>query len=339
MSRTEWTYSLQTELLSFLWRQWTQLGVAGNAGGVDGWLIDPEALLFFTLKMGRYDQRLFDEVIDWVQLNERWISIQRLKNLLRAFDDEALERTLSGIARRMSARETRGRWKTLSQEGNGTSQEEESFFIGHGFEDSLDKEDADLDFRSAGWLRSPVRTRGHSISIPFDRKSNQLLRLRALFGLSPRAETIAYLVSHQGANASTIGRATGYSRPPIQDVLEDLLAGGYVGLRTTGRSKDYTLDSVKFLGLLSFQNNYPAWVEWSRVFKCLVNMMDTLSALDIETNSDYLVRSRLVALSSLMDQGLSGSGFENPFMHPLLLDDALEGFDIRLNRLLRALNP
>ena len=35
--------------------------------------------------LGRSDPRLFDEVLDWYVANEEWLSIQRLKALIKLF--------------------------------------------------------------------------------------------------------------------------------------------------------------------------------------------------------------------------------------------------------------
>ncbi len=72
---------LREVLLQFLWRQWSALGVAGYTQTPDPWLIDPEALLLFSLPIARHDPRLFDEIIDWLQLNGSLISLQRLQAL------------------------------------------------------------------------------------------------------------------------------------------------------------------------------------------------------------------------------------------------------------------
>ena len=72
----------QNHLLNFLWRQWSSLGVAGQSRGDDVWIIDPEALLLFTFTLGRHEPRLFDEVLDWLQANGRFINILRLKRIL-----------------------------------------------------------------------------------------------------------------------------------------------------------------------------------------------------------------------------------------------------------------
>src|SRR5450759_709981 len=87
----------QSLLLNFLWRQWSALGVAGQASGEDVWIIDPEALLLLTCTMGRHEPRLFDEVLDWLGENGRFINIMRLKRILST-EKFAGERTLAAVA-------------------------------------------------------------------------------------------------------------------------------------------------------------------------------------------------------------------------------------------------
>ena len=79
-------------ILGFLWRQWSAIGVLGEARAREPWVIDPEALLVFTLETGRYDPRLFDEVMDWLVTNGHLIDMQRLRGILRKRGDEALHR-------------------------------------------------------------------------------------------------------------------------------------------------------------------------------------------------------------------------------------------------------
>jgi len=73
----------QTLLLDFLWRQWSTLGVAGQAQRGDDRIIDLEALLLLTCTIGRYDARLFDEMLDWLQTNGWLINVMTLKLIVR----------------------------------------------------------------------------------------------------------------------------------------------------------------------------------------------------------------------------------------------------------------
>ena len=71
-------------LVDFAWDEWAQMGVSASARRVDRSAQDPEALLLFTFEVAREDPRLFGEVLDWLALNERLVSVQRLRNLCRA---------------------------------------------------------------------------------------------------------------------------------------------------------------------------------------------------------------------------------------------------------------
>jgi hypothetical protein len=72
-------------LLDFAWRQWAQVGVSATVEGADRWAVDPEALILFTIGIGRRDPRLFDEMLDWMAFNHELLSTQRLRNLARRF--------------------------------------------------------------------------------------------------------------------------------------------------------------------------------------------------------------------------------------------------------------
>ena len=58
--------------MSFLWSQWSTLGLAGYANSETPCITDPEALLLLSTSIARQDSRLFDEVLDWMRENESW---------------------------------------------------------------------------------------------------------------------------------------------------------------------------------------------------------------------------------------------------------------------------
>ena len=74
---------LLNAILELLWKQWTQLGVAGTVNSNDNFVLDPEALLIFSAHFGRFDQRLYNLVIDWLQCNGESINLPRLKALMK----------------------------------------------------------------------------------------------------------------------------------------------------------------------------------------------------------------------------------------------------------------
>jgi hypothetical protein len=76
MSISELRDDVQKALVDFLWDEWAQMGVSANTSRRDTWATDPEALLLLTFEVGRGEPRLFDEVLDWMLVNERLLSIQ-----------------------------------------------------------------------------------------------------------------------------------------------------------------------------------------------------------------------------------------------------------------------
>src|SRR3989337_1561409 len=73
-------------LLDLLWRQWSALGVPGRTTIEERRVVDPESLLLISLTVGRYDARLFDEILDWLVVNGAFLNVQRLRNLMKRFD-------------------------------------------------------------------------------------------------------------------------------------------------------------------------------------------------------------------------------------------------------------
>ena len=91
MQISELRAHVDAQLHAFLWDQWAQLGVMADAHGRrDRWAMDPEALILLTLEAGRDEPRLFDELLDWMLVNERILSVQRLRNLSADDADRAL---------------------------------------------------------------------------------------------------------------------------------------------------------------------------------------------------------------------------------------------------------
>src|ERR1700761_7383732 len=96
MSISELRDEVQGALASFLWDEWGQMGVSANTKRHDTWATDPEALLLLTFEVGRGEPRLFDEVLDWMLVNERLLSVQRLRNLAVDGADQMLVESVVG---------------------------------------------------------------------------------------------------------------------------------------------------------------------------------------------------------------------------------------------------
>src|SRR5579871_4554200 len=71
------------EVLALAWSLWAELGVPGWTRRHQDWAIDPEPLILLTAFLGENDARLRDECISWCVRNSWYISIARLRNLLK----------------------------------------------------------------------------------------------------------------------------------------------------------------------------------------------------------------------------------------------------------------
>lgn len=259
-------------LLAFLWRQWSALGVSGHARTDDHWLIDPEALLLFSTVVARRDARLFDEVLDWLQLNADRLNLQRLARLQKehALGDATV---LAAMAAHLTLAKAHPKWRTVAARtpAPASGAEPRPLFphlpvIGRG----------DDTWLAWGWQRPPVELRGLSQAPRPDQPGTFLFKLRALFGLQTRAEVIAWLLAHETGHPAEIARATGYFRGSIQSVLNELAASGHVFALRAGREKRFGLRHAEWRFLLTWSDAkaFPQWVAWDSYLAALRRVFD-----------------------------------------------------------------
>jgi hypothetical protein len=338
MSLKELSISVNKRLVNFLWRQWAQLGVAGQIDYYDNWVIDPEALILFSMNIGRYDARLFDEIYDWILKNERWISIQRIKALLKRYDDQQTIQTLTAIARSVDTNQKNTRWKSLANQFVEPGSTKKPFFLALSQMDLPILQDPDPIFSSVGWIRSTPKPRGLSQNVPMSYQTNLIFLMRSLFGLSPKAEITAYLIHHLSTSASDIAYATGYTRPPVQESLNDLLSGGFIELKSAETGRTYGL-SNRWHDFLRINDLSTIWVDWQRVLKVLNQMHEVLFSMQDADQSEYLIKSNMLRLAESLDRGFVASAIPNPFSGHYTLDNVSVELPKSINKLMGLLAP
>jgi hypothetical protein len=281
----------QNLLVNFLWRQWSALGVAGQASGEDVWIIDPEALLLLTCTVGRCEPRLFDEVLDWLGENGRFINVMRLKRILRT-EKFAGDRTLAAVAACLMKGTEAMKWKLLAESVPQPSVSEEFFT-------SLDGKSVPVlgepepHFVRYGFKRGPLRLRGYSQKFRPAQPTNLALQLRALFGINIRCEIVLYLLTHEAAHPSQIAREAYYFERAVQGTLVDMLQSGVVQLRSSGREKHYWLLQKHWADLLNRPEQFPQWITWPPVFSALEKIWLKLNDPRLETLDPLLQSSEL----------------------------------------------
>jgi hypothetical protein len=275
---------LQEVLLKFLWRQWSALGVAGYSSIQDPWMIDPEALLLFSLPIARNDPRLFDEIIDWLHQNGASVSIQRLQTLSKEYQlgDPTL---LRPIADKMAATSQHAKWRLLQKSGEAELPLAEHRLL---FEGVPVFAEPDTDFWHWGWRRGRIELRGMSQKPRIDQPATFLFKLRALFGRQVRAEVMAWLLSHEHGHPAEIARQTGYFARSVQLVLNELETSGLIRSHRMGREKHFSLLHAQWRFLISWGplETFPVWIAWAPLFQVLQSFLTCLSQPGLEERSE-----------------------------------------------------
>ena len=255
--------SFRELMLDFLWRQWGALGVAGRARGNDLWIIDPEALTLATTTFGRYDPRLFDEVVDWLNANSQSVNLQRLQNLGRHLGQRSV---LNGMASHLAQRTTNSKWHALARDARPATASELLFpGVPVGGE-------ADGLFARHGWQRSPVKLRHLSQSPDPNQVTSLLFKLRSLFGVQARAEVMAYLLACESGHPAEMAEQLGYFPRTIQTTLNDMERSGHVLTGRHGREKHFWLRRDEWRFLITWrvtEGAFPRWIDWASRFAAL----------------------------------------------------------------------
>ena len=284
--------------LNFLWRQWSALGVAGEARADDDWVIDPEALILVTTSFGRLDPRLFDEVLDWLSSEGNTINLQRLKNL-QTTHRLGHPGVLAAMAATIGRRAPQAKWLTFSRELAIPIGEElagKPTFRKRGPVYEIPKEpvllfpgipvmgEEDELFRSFGWQREQVQLRKLSSPPNPNLRTNLLFKLRALFGLQARAEIMACLLCSEASYPAEIAMLTGYFPRTVQLALNEMTRSGHVLTGREAREKRFHLRHEEW-GFLAKApaHQFPRWVNWGALFAALDGVNRTLDTPGLET--------------------------------------------------------
>lgn len=306
-SLTSFKAQFRESLLAFLWRQWSALGVSGHARTSDDWLIDPEALLLFSTVVARHDARLFDEILDWLQLNADALNLQRLARLHKehALGDASV---LAAMATQLTHAKAHPKWRTVAARVSHPSSNATAHPL---FSHLPAPARADALWLVWGWQRPPIELRGLSQTPRPDQPATFLFKLRALFGLQTRAEVMAWLLAHESGHPADIARATGYFRGSIQAVLNELAESGHVYALRTGREKNFGLRRAEWRFLLTWSEakDFPRWLPWPVILALFQRTNDLLEHPKLATMSPAVQAIELERALAPAAQVLTPAGF------------------------------
>jgi len=320
MSQKDFRDLFLENILNFLWRQWSALGVLGEARTKDPWIYDPEPMLLFSLEMGRYEPRLFDEVVDWLIVNNKWIDMQRLRGILREKDE--IDRNLVGaVAAFLANQGNERKWNNLSQfckshVSNSPNNPESLFYEKNGKSHPITKT-PDPSFLTYGFNRPQLRVRRMTRKVPITSYNTLRFLLRALFGLGSRAECLAYLLTHDAGHPSEISRRIGISVRGTQDALIELSRSGLILTRVKGKRRiEYWLSQERWWEFLSkgsiSEIKKPIWIDWIALYSALSQVWASLIEIRREGMSDYMRSSKLRDSLEMVGSEFAKSGLDIP---------------------------
>ena len=293
------------KLRDFAWDQWSQLGVSGAAPRTpERRAADPEALLLFSLEIGRHDPRLFDEVLDWLVLNESLISVQRLRNIcVDEFDRALVGGALGWVARWRPRARLLG--KAFGDERAGTPR---PLFVGL----SVPDRPPEPSFERVGLLRPDFEPSRKSQVPDYLAPINLAFRLRRLLGIGARAEVVRLLLTTD-APSVTVGvaqLAAGFTRTNVRDALAQLQDAGVAENRGRGSEPFYSLRRDEWARLLGMsQDELPKHRDWIQTLGPVRLILRWLYDDRLGSLSDYMRASEARVLLDQLEPDLRFAGF------------------------------
>lgn len=220
------------------------MGLSHHTDVRDRRAADPEALIVFTLAVGRSDPRLVDELIGWLRQNERLVSVQRLRNLAREEPDRQLVRAaLAWLARFRNSR-----FLDAAPAPTGTA---EPLFAGGG----LSQWRTDPTLLEHGFVRGLGEPSFSSRRPDVRQPINLAFRLRLALGVGSRAEVVRHLGPAPGADASAqvVAEATAFAKRNVAQTLDGLVEAGLAHVRPVANERRYWLPRDAWCGLLGLE--------------------------------------------------------------------------------------
>lgn len=256
--------------VDIVWRQWQCLGapIAGSSVRLPSSVIDPEALVLASLGLWERERRLLDVVAWWARTGSRMLSVQRMRTLLPGFGTDVEEGF--GVFAALADRGGDRRWRRYATKVPADTRGEKGNAHGH-----------------------------------FEAGPTIILRLRAGFGVSAKADVMSFLLGRQSepATARQIAAALDYTPASIRAAVGEMVRAGVVE-RVSARPAGYRADNpgvwAKVLRL--YDPNQPpnasaltfepsSWRYWSDVFAFLLAVTEWSKKVEQREWSPFLAAS------------------------------------------------
>jgi hypothetical protein len=281
---------------SVAWTQWTALGGMASSRKRATSLVDPEALLLVSLTFRDHEPRLWDVLRAWMPIGVRLLSVQRTKNLARAFPP-SLTGALNEFACLAVQEGKDARWKSL---------------IGGGRYETVSGRRKTWDVTGA-FIEAPAL----------------MMRLRQGLGVGLRADALSYLLARQGQWVAVrpVAKALGFTDAATRRALDDLAGARLIHSTVEDQPTTYFAKVDTWRNLLEI-SQVPRWCGWLEIFALFASLDALWNSTEQRDVTDYaagvLLREKLQehrgAFAALSDDGgdLSTNGFDAPDLERLI---------------------
>lgn len=290
--------NLDRELRDFAWDEWAQMGVLAEPRRPSVWSQDPEALIVFTLDVARDDPRLFDELLDWMAVNDGLVSTRRLGAMCEDDEDRRLVKATVGWLAQLRTPAVR---ETVVASGDL-----EPLFPRL----SSWRGDPDSAFATAGLLRPGVTPSGKASPPDLRVPINFAFRLRRLLGINARSEVVRYLLLARvgPADVAAMTKSARFASRNVREALTSLEDAGVLARRG---KRHFEIDRDGWARLLLVPaGELPEYRLWPQLLGSLRRMSRWLRGSELDELSDYMLGSQARDLLEEVRDDFEDAGFK-----------------------------
>ena len=262
-SLTDSAATLTESMLDVAWRQWSAIGGAAANDRPAQSIVDPEALVLYTLSAMRQHQRLESILFSWLEVNGELLSVQRMRNLATRFPAQVANH-LPAFARNARSVAAHPKWTGLTDDTVATPSKPIEL----------------PELRRA--MRAPLR-----------QPCALLLRLRLSMGVGVKADVLSVLMGQRESRSTVkeIVDFTGYTSVAVRSALDSLTEAGFVDSRP-GRPQSYSAPRERWRELLGL-SWLPTWKPWAQFFAFGLAIGDLVDQAAVREFSDYALRTKI----------------------------------------------
>ena len=298
--------SLVEAALGAVWVQWRAVGGMVSTDRPAHSTVDAEALVFASLALLPHERRLADVLHDWVVRNSTLLSVQRLKNLARAFPASTSSHSVDIAG--WAVREGKDfRWRRLASTAELVR-------------DDADKSDHQVRRATTPDLRSPPAI---------------MLRLRVGLGIGNKADVLSFLLGNGGRTATVreIAEAIGYSIHALHRTVDDLALAGLIDATDYSPAR-YGVHRKRWRTLLGAER-LAEWCHWDRVYSLVAEFDHWTRETSARKVSEYAfgVRARELIVQYREVFRRAGVGVSISAKGRLAVRDPVEQFGVAMEGL------